>query len=274
MSKLLTLFLGAAAALGAVVIDPGWAAAAEPARRVVAMLPLHAASEDPVVRQLAASLSDVIGNSLSEDRGISVVERAKLDQVLAEQKLQTLGLVDPATASQLGKLLGAELVFGGSLVDDGGTLRLAINVVATSSSEVRGALDLPLARGRVAEDVLAAAPRIAKLADVAVAAPPPESLDDSPFGRLHLLRGLSCYAAKQSDQAIVHLLQAVRVDPRLIEARIWIARAYLDVGQPDKARVELAWLRNHPRARDREAELKSLEAEIARSEPNPSQGGK
>ncbi len=40
----------------------------------------------------------------------SLVERAKVDEVLKEQEFSWSGLVDPATAVQLGKLLGAEAV--------------------------------------------------------------------------------------------------------------------------------------------------------------------
>jgi hypothetical protein len=50
-------------------------------------------------------------------KGADVIERQRLDSVLKEQSLSTSGSFDPATAKQLGKLLGVDALFVGTVVE-------------------------------------------------------------------------------------------------------------------------------------------------------------
>jgi curli biogenesis system outer membrane secretion channel CsgG len=45
----------------------------------------------------------------------SVIERRQIETILAEQNMGASGLVDPATAARVGKLLGAPAVIVGSI---------------------------------------------------------------------------------------------------------------------------------------------------------------
>jgi curli biogenesis system outer membrane secretion channel CsgG len=47
--------------------------------------------------------------------GFEVIERGSLDKVLSEQKLQMSGLTDPATAANVGKILGVDAVVLGNV---------------------------------------------------------------------------------------------------------------------------------------------------------------
>src|SRR5688572_26489873 len=152
------------------------ASAADAATRVVAVAPLHAAGADPALAGLSASITDVVGSLLSEDRNVTIVERKRIDDVLAEQKLQASGLVDTATAVRVGKLLGADLILTGSVVPENDAFRLVLKVVAVAGNEVRGTVDLPLSRTRIAEDLLAAGPRLSELVDVRITPPSPDQL--------------------------------------------------------------------------------------------------
>lgn len=60
--------------------------------------------------------ADLMTQSLLE-RGADVVERQHLDSVLREQSLSTSGSFDPATAKQLGKLLGVDALFVGTVAE-------------------------------------------------------------------------------------------------------------------------------------------------------------
>ena len=62
------------------------------------------------------------------------------------------------------------------------------------------------------------------------------------------MRGVSFYHANNDDQAITYCLRAVRLDPRLQEARLWIARAYLRQHDVAHARAELKLLQRNPDA--------------------------
>lgn len=56
------------------------------------------------------ALYDYAGMVLMRTGRFSLVDRAQVDALLAEQKFSYSGVVDPATAARLGKMLGAEAV--------------------------------------------------------------------------------------------------------------------------------------------------------------------
>ncbi len=60
--------------------------------------------------------ADLMTQSLLE-QGADVVERQRLDAVLKEQSLTSSGSFDPSTAKQLGKLLGVDALFVGTVAE-------------------------------------------------------------------------------------------------------------------------------------------------------------
>ncbi len=50
-------------------------------------------------------------------RGADVIERQQLNQVLQEQHLASSGLLDPATVKEVGKILGVDALFVGTVVE-------------------------------------------------------------------------------------------------------------------------------------------------------------
>ncbi len=80
--------------------------------------------------------------------------------------------------------------------------------------------------------------------------------------------GLSFYHANNPDQAIVYCLRAVQLDPRLLEARLWVARSYLRQGEKAHARTELNLLARNPAAKPLAAQIKQLRIECAAEPAN------
>ena len=66
--------------------------------------------------QPGIALSDLITNQLVNDHKFTVVERKKLDAVMAEHKLSTDGEVSPATLIQSGQLTGARYLVTGNIL--------------------------------------------------------------------------------------------------------------------------------------------------------------
>jgi TolB-like protein len=64
------------------------------------------------------SVQERVTAAVVKARWFTVVERERLDRALAEIKLNADGLTDPATRTQLGKLLGADLLLLGSITGD------------------------------------------------------------------------------------------------------------------------------------------------------------
>lgn len=70
------------------------------------------------VLSFGGSKGDLAADLLTQSlvaRGADVVERQRLDSVMREQSLTTSSAFDPATAKQLGKLLGVDALFVGTV---------------------------------------------------------------------------------------------------------------------------------------------------------------
>lgn len=72
------------------------------------ILPPAAASQSQLVN--AAGLQDYAGMSLLRTGKFSLIDRSVIDQLLEEQEFSYSGVVDPGTAVELGRMLGAEAV--------------------------------------------------------------------------------------------------------------------------------------------------------------------
>ncbi len=74
---------------------------------------------DPEAKGLGASFGRLLGVALSSDqavgRRLQFVERSELRQVMAEKKLATAGVLDPATIHTSGRLLGVSYFITGGI---------------------------------------------------------------------------------------------------------------------------------------------------------------
>jgi curli biogenesis system outer membrane secretion channel CsgG len=82
-------------------------------RTVVAVMNFVGA--EVLEQRLQIQISDALVTSMVQAGRFDVVERQRLDLVMNEQNLHQRGLVDPATAARVGKILGAQLVVYGVL---------------------------------------------------------------------------------------------------------------------------------------------------------------
>lgn len=70
-------------------------------------------------KRLGEAASDILITELVKSGKFIVVEREKLDKVMAEQKLQQQGNIDPQTAVKLGQILGLEAIVVGVVSEFG-----------------------------------------------------------------------------------------------------------------------------------------------------------
>lgn len=86
---------------------------------------------------LGKGIAELVTVSLAERSDVRVVERATLDQLLAEQHLAESGQLDPETAVRVGKALGARhFISGGFLVDGRNRIRLDVRAINVETSEI------------------------------------------------------------------------------------------------------------------------------------------
>ena len=65
--------------------------------------------------EVGIGLADKLNLALDKTQRFTIVERLRLEDIMQEQHLELSGLVDPATAKQVGKLLGVDYLVVGNL---------------------------------------------------------------------------------------------------------------------------------------------------------------
>jgi curli biogenesis system outer membrane secretion channel CsgG len=69
--------------------------------------------------RLGTAAADVLVTELTKTGKFVVVERDKLNKIMAEQKLQASGIIDPRTAVKVGKILGLNAIVTGAVSESG-----------------------------------------------------------------------------------------------------------------------------------------------------------
>ncbi|HMF41626.1 MAG TPA: FlgO family outer membrane protein, partial [Polyangia bacterium] len=112
---------------------------------------------------LAKGLADMLITDLGQLQALRVVEREKLNQILAELKLSRSKFVDPKTAQRVGKGLAAQFILSGGYTLAGDTIRIDARVfnvetgAVLTSQRVEGKKDEFFALEKDIADILIAA---------------------------------------------------------------------------------------------------------------------
>jgi TolB-like protein len=86
---------------------------------------------------MSKGVQDLLITDLAANAKIRLVDRARLQDLLAEQNLVKSGAVDPATAIRIGKMLGAQYAITGGFITDGKTqTRLDSHVIDMETSQI------------------------------------------------------------------------------------------------------------------------------------------
>ena len=133
--------------------------------RTVGVTPFAVAPGDSALAPLAYAFADLLTTDLARSGRLTMVERARLGDVLRELDLSATGRVDQATAPRVGRLLQAGQLVVGALSTSGrtsasgttGTLRLGVRLTDVRTGAVDQAVDAtaPLSDVLAAEKALA-----------------------------------------------------------------------------------------------------------------------
>jgi TolB-like protein len=87
-------------------------------------------SQKEEMNPLCKGLTDMLITELSKIEQFQVVERAQLQQMIEEMKLGQSGILDPQSAVQVGKMLGAQNLLLGSFMNMfDGQIRIDVRIV-------------------------------------------------------------------------------------------------------------------------------------------------
>lgn len=128
-----------ALALVAGLVLPG-ASAAQDTRPGVGIMPFDNGgsygqdAED--YSALSIGLQQMLIGEMARNAGLRLVERGRLNELIAEQDLAASERVDASTAAQIGRLIGARYMILGGFIDFYGDFRLDTRVVDVETSEI------------------------------------------------------------------------------------------------------------------------------------------
>ena len=91
-------------------------------------------------QRLGTASADILVTELGHTDRFILIERAKLDKIMAEQKLGLTGAVNPDTAAQRGKLLGAAAIVTGAVSEFGVKSQGSDMLIAESKKQVAEAV--------------------------------------------------------------------------------------------------------------------------------------
>ena len=83
------------------------------------------------VTDLGRFLAEELVTRLGDLEKFRVIERQLLTKIIAEQKLSLTGVVDPASAKQLGKILGVDAIVAGSVTNLAQSVRVNARLIRT-----------------------------------------------------------------------------------------------------------------------------------------------
>jgi TolB-like protein len=117
--------------VGALTYDPSRVTQVG-SRLAIAVLQFESKGE---AQKLNVSVTDKLVTQLVNLRRFKVMERAALEKILKEQKLQMSGVVDEKTAVNVGKIAGADAIIIGDVNIVGGFAKVSARVIDTETSE-------------------------------------------------------------------------------------------------------------------------------------------
>lgn len=88
--------------------------------------------------QLETAVPEMLKTELVQAGGVTVVERSKIEAVLAEQALAQTGVLNSEEAQKMGRLLNAEYVLTGEFTRVGDRFRIDAHIVRVETGEVNG----------------------------------------------------------------------------------------------------------------------------------------
>lgn len=109
---------------------------AEPDKIPVAIASFSSAANVREADTVRRALADGLINALAQREDIRVVERERIAEALQDLRMSSEGLIDQATAQQLGKMTGARVIVTGNILQIDDELAITARLINTETSEL------------------------------------------------------------------------------------------------------------------------------------------
>lgn len=89
-------------------------------------------------------ISEKLITRLFQTKKFTVVERQQLNKIISEQKLSLTGIIEPASAQKLGRLIGVDAIAAGSITDLTKSFDINARLISTETGEVFSAASVEI----------------------------------------------------------------------------------------------------------------------------------
>ena len=173
---------------------------------------------------IGKAVSAMLVTEFSGREGMRVVERARLNDLLTEQRLALSGRVEESSAIEVGKLLGVQYVFYGQITSIADNLRIDIRATDVETSEVVSVLK----KNDKTEELLAVvvwiADEFAKKLNLATPSSRPETEPIPVRATIEFSRAVDFEDKGDTAKAIEFYQKALDVYPNHRDAQVALAR--------------------------------------------------
>ena len=108
----------------------------EPEKIPVAIASFSSAANVREADTVRRALADGLINALAQRKDVRVVERERIAEALQDLRMSSEGLIDQATALQLGKMTGARVIVTGNILQIDDELAITARLINTETSEL------------------------------------------------------------------------------------------------------------------------------------------
>jgi TolB-like protein len=121
----------------------------------IAVVPFREIGGQPTV--LGAFIAEELVTDLVGTNKFDLIERATLDKVIGELKLNASGAIDPATAKHIGQLAGADAIVTGTITDLQSYVAVNCRIVDTDTGRIFAAAETRIAKDDDVKKIMGAA---------------------------------------------------------------------------------------------------------------------
>ena len=82
---------------------------------------------------LGKVFSEVLTTSFVNSDAFNIIEREHIEKVVKELQLTQSGIIDPSSAKQIGKMVGADAILTGSVIKFGNDMRVDARIIEVES---------------------------------------------------------------------------------------------------------------------------------------------
>lgn len=103
---------------------------------IVSVSDFSVESENSKFKYIGKGISTLVAGELRRTRAIKLLERSQMNKILEEQKFSLSGLVDESMQVELGKLMAADYIIFGEIIDMGNSLLISVRMADVATTEI------------------------------------------------------------------------------------------------------------------------------------------